>query len=121
MSRTAAAKTDDRLDAVFSALADPTRRRMLVRLARGEASITELAEPFEMTLPAVSKHLRVLERAGLVRRERDGWYHRCRLEAAPLGEAVAFLERWRPFWDQTLEQLARHVEQGGRGARGKER
>jgi DNA-binding transcriptional ArsR family regulator len=110
MSRSAGAKIDERLDAVFSALADPTRRRLLVRLTRREASITELAEPFEMTLPAVSKHLRVLERAGLVRRERDGAYHRCRLEARPLGEAVSFLERWRPFWDQTLEQLARHVE-----------
>jgi DNA-binding transcriptional ArsR family regulator len=104
--------TDDRLDAVFSALADPTRRRMLARLVRGEASITELAEPFEMTLPAVSKHLRVLERAGLVRRRRDGWYHWCRLETRPLKRAVTFLEQWRPFWDETLAQLAKHVEEG---------
>jgi len=111
MSRSAA-KVDERLDAVFSALADPTRRRILVRLSRGEASITELAEPFAMTLPAVSKHLRVLERAGLVRRERDGWYHRCHLEARPLRAAAAFLNRWRPFWEQTLEQLARHIEGG---------
>jgi DNA-binding transcriptional ArsR family regulator len=113
MSTRAAAKRkkDDRLDAVFSALADPTRRRMLLRLSRGEASITELAEPFEMTLPAVSKHLRVLENAGLVRRRRDGWYHRCHLEARPLHEAASFLERWRPFWEQTLQQLARHVEE----------
>jgi DNA-binding transcriptional ArsR family regulator len=110
MSRRGATKKDDRLDAVFSALADPTRRRMLVRLARGEASITELAEPFDMTLPAVSKHLRVLESAGLVSRQRDGWYHRCHLEARPLGEAASFLDRWRPFWEQTLDQLARHVE-----------
>ena len=84
---------------------------MLVRLSRGEASISELAEPFEMTLPAVSKHLRVLERAGLVRRERDGWYHRCQLETRPLRTAASFLERWRPFWEDTLEQLARHVEE----------
>ncbi len=112
MSRAATRKIDDRLDAVFSALADPTRRRILVRLSRGSASITELAEPFDMTLPAVSKHLRVLERARLVRRERDGWYHRCHLEGRPLGEAVSFLERWRPFWDKTLEQLAEHVERG---------
>ena len=105
-----AAKKDERLDAVFSALADPTRRRMLVRLSRGEASITELARPFDMTLPAVSKHLRVLEHAGLVRRRRDGWYHRCHLEAQPLHTAIAFLERWRPFWEQTLDELARHVE-----------
>jgi DNA-binding transcriptional ArsR family regulator len=110
MSRRTAVKIDDRLDAVFSALADPTRRRILLRLQRGEASITELAEPFDMTLPAVSKHLRVLEHAGLVRRQRDGWYQRCRLEARPLGEAASFLERWRPFWDRTLDQLARHVE-----------
>jgi DNA-binding transcriptional ArsR family regulator len=116
MSRSAAAKSDD-LDAVFSALADPTRRRILVRLSRGQATISELAEPFDMTLPAVSKHLRVLERAGLVRRERDGWYHRCHLEARPLEHAVAFLERWRPFWDRTLEQLAEHVEGGERGSR----
>jgi DNA-binding transcriptional ArsR family regulator len=109
MSTSAAAKKDDRLDAVFSALADPTRRRMLFRLARGEASITDLAKPFDMTLAAVSKHLRVLEHAGLVRRRRDGWYHRCRLEARPLHEAVSFLERWRPFWEETLEQLARHL------------
>jgi DNA-binding transcriptional ArsR family regulator len=115
MSTSATAKSDDRLDAVFSALADPTRRRILLRLSRGEASITELAEPFTMTLPAVSKHLRVLERAGLVRRERDGWYHRCHLEARPLHRAAAFLERWRPFWDQTLEQLAEHVERRERG------
>jgi DNA-binding transcriptional ArsR family regulator len=109
MSATAA-KKDERLDAVFSALADPTRRRMLVRLSRGEASISELAKPFDMTLPAVSKHLRVLEHAGLVRRRRDGWYHRCHLHAQPLHTAIVFLERWRPFWDQTLEELARHVE-----------
>jgi DNA-binding transcriptional ArsR family regulator len=107
-------RSEARLDAVFSALADPTRRRMLVRLSRGEASITELGEPFEMTLPAVSKHLRVLERAGLVTRTRDGWYHRCRLEAKPLRDAASFLDRWRPFWERTLEQLARHVEHPGR-------
>jgi DNA-binding transcriptional ArsR family regulator len=108
---TSAAKKDDRLDAVFSALSDPTRRRMLARLSRGEASITELAEPFNMTLPAVSKHLRVLEHAGLVRRRREGWYHRCQLETRPLHEAAAFLDRWRPFWEQNLEQLARHLEE----------
>jgi predicted transcriptional regulator len=114
MSMRAATRIDDRLDAVFSALADRTRRRILVRLSSGEATITELAEPFDMTLPAVSKHLRVLERAGLVSRERAGWYHRCHLEARPLGQAVSFLERWRPFWEQTLDQLARHVERPGR-------
>lgn len=95
---------------MFSALGDPTRRRILLRLSRGEASITEIAKPFDMTVPAVSKHLRVLERAGLVRRERDGWYHRCHLETRPLRDAATFLDRWRPFWEQTLEQLAEHVE-----------
>jgi DNA-binding transcriptional ArsR family regulator len=113
MSRSGSATKEERLDNVFSALSDPTRRKLLVRLARGEASITELAAPFEMTLPAVSKHLRVLERAGLVKRERDGAYHRCHLEARPLREASTFLERWRPFWEGTLDQLARHVERDG--------
>jgi DNA-binding transcriptional ArsR family regulator len=101
---------DDKLDAIFSALGDPTRRRILVRLAIGPASITELAEPFAMTLPAVSKHLRVLERAGLMHREREGSYHRCHLEAAPLEDAVSFLARYRPFWEHTLDELARYVE-----------
>jgi DNA-binding transcriptional ArsR family regulator len=115
MSRRSLAASDDRLDAVFSALGDPTRRRILVRLATGPASITELAEPFAMTLPAVSKHLRVLERAGLVRREREGWYHRCYLEAAPLESAASFLARYRPFWERTLDELARYVEDPPRG------
>ncbi len=110
MSSGSARKREEKLDAVFSALADPTRRGLLVRLSRGEASVTELAEPFDMTLAAVSKHLRVLERAGLVKRKRDGWYHRCHLEARPLADASAFLERWRPFWDRTLAELARHLE-----------
>jgi len=120
MSRGATVATDDKLDAVFSALGDPTRRRMLKALARGPASISELAEPFAMTLPAVSKHLRVLERAGLVRRERDGWYHRCYLQARPLESAAAFLDRYRPFWDRTLDELARYVEEPS-GTRKKER
>jgi DNA-binding transcriptional ArsR family regulator len=110
MSRRSAEVQDSRLDAVFAALADPTRRRLVAQLARGSATITELAEPFAMTLPAVSKHLRVLERAGLLRREREGWYHRCSLDARPLEDAVTFITRYRPFWEDTLEQLARHVE-----------
>ncbi len=101
---------DETLDAVFFALGDPTRRRILTRLASGPASITDLAQPFAMTLPAVSKHLRVLERAGLMRRERDGWYHRCYLEARPLEDAASFLARYQPFWDRTLDELARYVE-----------
>jgi DNA-binding transcriptional ArsR family regulator len=110
MSRRDATSRDATLDAVFAALGDTTRRRILARLAQGPASVTELAEPFAMTLPAVSKHLRVLERAGLLRRERDGWYHRCHLDPRPLGGAAAFLETYRPFWHHTLEQLAQYVE-----------
>jgi DNA-binding transcriptional ArsR family regulator len=109
-TRAAAAGKDARLDLVFSALGDTTRRRLLTRLARGPATIGELAEPFTMTLPAVSKHLRVLERAGLLRRERDGWYHFCHLETRPLESAAQFLAKYRPFWEDTLEALARHVE-----------
>jgi DNA-binding transcriptional ArsR family regulator len=109
-TRRATAPRDDELDAVFSALGDRTRRRILVRLAEGPASITELAAPFAMTLPAVSKHIRVLEEARLVRRERDGWYHRCHLEARAIENAAAFLARYRPFWEGTLAALARHVE-----------
>jgi DNA-binding transcriptional ArsR family regulator len=101
---------EERLDAVFSALGDTTRRRILARLTRGPATISEIAEPFEMTLPAVSKHLRVLERAGLIRRRRDGWYHHCELRTRPLETAIAFLAKYRPFWEDTLESLARHVE-----------
>lgn len=110
-TRTATATRDAKLDGVFSALGDTTRRRILARLARGPASITELAAPFAMTLPAVSKHVRVLERAGLMRRERDGWYHWCYLETEQLESAVAFLGTYLPFWEGTLEALARHVEE----------
>src|SRR4051812_44552516 len=106
-TRAAAAARDEKLDLVFSALADPTRRRILARLARGPASITDIAAPFAMTLPAVSKHLRVLERAGLMRREREGWYHRCHLETRPIESAMTFLATYRPFWEDTLEALAR--------------
>ena len=103
---------------MFAALGDRTRRRILRRLASGPATITELAQPFAMTLPAVSKHLRVLERAGLLRRERQGWYHRCHLEAAPLATAEAFVARYRPYWEQTLDQLASYVEGAHRRKKG---
>src|SRR5262245_3184854 len=112
-STRAAQAEDERLDAIFSALADPTRRKILARLAGGPASIGELAEPFAMTLPAVSKHVRVLERAGLMRRERDGWYHRCHLEKPSIDDAIRFLETYRSFWADTLEALAQHVETPG--------
>ncbi len=93
------------LDATFAALADPTRRAILARLASGEASVTELAEPFEMTQPAISKHLKVLERSGLITRGRDAQRRPCRLEARPLAEATAWLEGYRQFWEANFQQL----------------
>jgi DNA-binding transcriptional ArsR family regulator len=101
---------DVRLDDVFSALSDPTRRGILARLRDGSASVGELAAPFDMTRPAVSKHLAVLERARLVRRERVGRTHVCHLEAGPLGEARDFLQTYSSFWEGTLDSLARFVE-----------
>lgn len=93
------------LDATFAALADPTRRAILARLASGEASVTELAEPFEMTQPAISKHLKVLERSGLITRGRDAQRRPCRLEARPLAEATAWLEGYRQYWEANFKQL----------------
>lgn len=95
----------DRLDATFSALADPTRRAILARLALGEASVTELAEPFAMSQPAISKHLKVLERAGLVSRGRDAQRRPVRLEAKPLAEATGWLERYRAIWEANYGRL----------------
>jgi DNA-binding transcriptional ArsR family regulator len=99
-----------RLDRTFAALADPTRRAILSRLARGEATVGQLARPFDVSRPAVSKHLRVLERAGLVRRERAGRYRRCALEAGPMREAAEWVERYRKFWDGQLDALSRYLE-----------
>ena len=99
-----------RLDQTFGALADPTRRAIIGRLARGEATVGELARPFRVSRPAISQHLRVLERAGLVRRTRDGRVSRCRLDAHVMREAAAWVERYRVFWTDRLEALARHVE-----------
>jgi DNA-binding transcriptional ArsR family regulator len=96
---------DQHLDATFSALADPTRRAILARLASGDASVLELAEPFAMSQPAVSKHLKVLERAGLITRSRDQQRRPCRLEAQPLGAATAYLERYRRFWEGQYQKL----------------
>jgi DNA-binding transcriptional ArsR family regulator len=95
----------DALDAVFSALANPTRRAILARLARGEASVGELAEPFDMTQPAVSRHLKVLEEAGLISRTRDAQRRPCHLEAAPMAEAAAWLEQYREFWEGRFQRL----------------
>ena len=95
----------DRLDATFAALADPTRRAILAKLASGEASVMELAKPFRMSQPAISKHLRVLERAGLISRGRDAQRRPRRLEAKPLAEANGWLEGYRQFWEQNFQRL----------------
>jgi DNA-binding transcriptional ArsR family regulator len=97
--------TPDRLSSTFAALADPTRRAILARLATGEASVTELAEPFEMSMPAISKHLKVLERAGLVARGREAQWRPCRLEAAPLKDVARWIEHYRRFWEQSFDRL----------------
>ena len=99
----------DRLSATFAAIADPTRRAILARLASGETSVTELAKPFDMTLPAVSKHLKVLEHAGLISRGRDAQWRPARLEADRLREAVKWMERYRVFWEQSLDRLDEHL------------
>ena len=97
--------TTERLDATFAALADPTRRAILARLAKGEASVMELAAPFAMSQPAISKHLRVLERAGLISRGRDAQRRPCRLEGAPLRDASAWIDHYREFWDASFDAL----------------
>ena len=101
----------ERLDATFAALADPTRRAIVARLAKGEATVMELAEPFEMSQPAISKHLKVLERAGLVSRGRDAQRRPCRLEAAPLREVTDWLERYRDLWDARFDRLDNLLEE----------
>lgn len=103
---------DRRLDLVFRALGDRTRRALLTRLAEHPAMVTELAKPFAMSLPAVSRHIRVLERARLVRRTVDGRVHHCTLDVAPLESANAWLRRYRRFWQESLGALARYVEPG---------
>src|SRR5213592_2996585 len=100
----------DRLSTTFSALADPTRRAILARLALGETSVTELAAPFAMSLPAVSKHLKVLERAGLIQRGREAQWRPCRLEAAPLGDVAAWLEHYRRFWEESFDRLGGYLD-----------
>jgi DNA-binding transcriptional ArsR family regulator len=101
----------DRLSTTFAALADPTRRAILARLASGETSVTELAEPFEMSLPAVSKHLKVLERAGLIARGREAQWRPCRLAAAPLKDAAEWLQEYRRFWEQSLDRLSDYLRE----------
>jgi len=109
--------TDDQLDLTFAALADPTRRSILERLAQGEATAGELAAPFTISKPAVSKHLKVLERAGLITRSREAQWRRARLDPRPLAEAVRWLESYRAFWDGSFERLAEHLGTTGRPAR----
>ncbi|WP_436530121.1 ArsR/SmtB family transcription factor [Actinoplanes sp. HUAS TT8] len=100
----------DRLSVIFAALADPTRRAILARLAEGEATVTELAEPFDISLPAISRHLKVLENAGLISRSRSAQWRSSRLEAGPLREATAWMERYRRFWDENFARLDAHLK-----------
>jgi DNA-binding transcriptional ArsR family regulator len=100
---------DDPLSLTFAALADPTRRAILARLAEGEATVNELAEPFDMSLQAISKHLKVLERAGLITRGRNAQYRPCRLEAAPLDGAIDWIARHRQVWTERFDQLEEHL------------
>ena len=101
----------DPLSATFAALADPTRRAILARLASGETSVTELAGPFEMSLPAVTKHLKVLERAGLITRSREAQWRPCRLQAAPLRDATDWMAQYRQFWEARLDRLEDYLQQ----------
>ena len=110
--------SSDHLSATFSALADPTRRAILARLASGEASVTELAEPFDMSLPAVSKHLKVLERAGLIARGREAQWRPCRLDPGPLKDAAGWLEHYRRFWEESFDRLETYLQQAQRKGMG---
>jgi DNA-binding transcriptional ArsR family regulator len=101
----------DPLSTTFAALADPTRRAILARLATGGASVMELAEPFKMSLPAISKHLKVLENAGLIARGREAQWRPCHLEVNPLKDAAAWLEHYRPFWEQSFDRLDEYLRQ----------
>ncbi|HEX2316605.1 MAG TPA: metalloregulator ArsR/SmtB family transcription factor [Thermomonospora sp.] len=101
---------DDQLSVTFAALADPTRRAILARLAEGEATVNELAEPFSISLQAISKHLKVLERAGLISRGREAQWRPCRLETAPLADASAWIERYREMWRDRFDRLDEEIE-----------
>jgi DNA-binding transcriptional ArsR family regulator len=100
----------DHLSQVFAALADPTRRAILARLSKGEASVNELAEPFDITLPAVSKHLKVLEKAGLIERTRSAQYRPCRLQAAPLRDASDWIDYYRQYWEESFDRLDAYLK-----------
>ena len=103
--------SSDHLSVTFAALADPTRRAILARLATGECSVTELAEPFEMSMPAVSKHLRVLEKAGLIARRREAQWRPCRLEPGPLKDVADWAERYRSIWEQRFDRLEAYLHE----------
>ena len=107
------------LNRTFAALADPTRRRILAHLARGDRCVTDLARPHAMSLPAVSKHLRVLEKAGLLRRRRYGRVHQLKLEAKPMQQAIGWIEEYRKFWDGSLDRLAAYLERTNKARKGK--
>jgi DNA-binding transcriptional ArsR family regulator len=111
-------KADDRLSVVFAALADPTRRAILARLADGDATVTELAEPFAISLPAISRHLKVLEHAGLISRSRSGQWRSSTLEATALKEATDWMERYRVFWDASFDRLDAHLRRVRRDREG---
>ncbi|MEY2486673.1 MAG: hypothetical protein QOH39_2321 [Verrucomicrobiota bacterium] len=113
--------TPKTLDRTFAALADPTRRRILAHLASGDRCVTDLARPYAMSLPAISKHLRVLEKAGLLRRRRYGRIHEMQLEARPLKEAAQWVEKYRKFWEGSLDRLAEYLEKTSKeeGRKGK--
>ncbi len=111
----------DRLSATFSAIADPTRRAILARLASGETTVTELAKPFDMTLPAISKHLKVLEGAGLISRGREAQWRPARLETERLREASVWVERYRIFWENSLDRLGVHLRELQGKAKGKKK
>ena len=101
----------DHLSTTFAALADPTRRAILARLASGQCSVTELAEPFDMSMPAISKHLKVLEKAGLIARGREAQWRPCTLDARPLEEVAAWIESYRRFWDESLDRLDAYLRE----------
>ena len=101
----------DRLSITFAAIADPTRRAILARLSKGEAAVNELAKPFDMTLPAVSKHLKVLEKAGLIERSRDAQLRPCKLRGRPLKEAASWIERYRAFWEESFDRLDDYLKE----------
>ena len=105
----------DQLSSTFAALADPTRRAILARLAGGEVTVTELAAPFAVSLPAVSKHLKVLERAGLIARSRSAQWRPCRLEAQPLGHVYHWLDGYRQFWEESFDRLDDHLQKIQKG------